>query len=190
MRKLDNYECSRIYGCGIGLGEAIEGAIEGIVSAAHGSEGALALAEALGAFEDPETKVPKYTTDEYILNMDANIANTYMSDLIHHTGSDKITDTQRENAIINLQHDGRVFFNPKDNKFHPLGGEPSNGAYTKSDIDNPDTKRELEYILEKTLTDLRSQNPDVEKGAIEALKNGTKECAFHYDVKQNKFVIG
>ncbi|EJB9167274.1 hypothetical protein MXG79_004975 [Escherichia coli] len=190
MKQLRYNECSRIYGGGVGLGEAVEGVIEGIINAAHGSEGALALAEALGAFEDPKEKVPKYTTDKTILNMDAYIANTYMSDLINHNGSKKVTDQQRENAIVNLQHDGRVFFNPKEKKFFPLGGKPQNGVYTKADIEKPETKRELEYILNKSLEEINSSDPEVAEKALKTLQNGTMECAFHYDVKQGKFILG
>lgn len=56
--------------------------------------------------------------------MDVNIANTYMHEIQTHTGSDQITDTMREDAIHNLQNDGRVYFNPISNHFESLGGTP------------------------------------------------------------------
>lgn len=54
--------------------------------------------------------------------MDVYIANNYMHELQTHSGSDKITDSDREKAIDALQNDGRVYFNPLENKFEALGG--------------------------------------------------------------------
>ncbi|QDJ13770.1 hypothetical protein CEP45_07935 [Mergibacter septicus] len=189
MKLLNKEQCSKIYGGGIGFGEAVEGLIEGIINAAHGSEGVLSFAEALGVFESEE-KVDKYTTDPDILKIDENIANTYLSELQHHNGSDKITDQQREDAIVVLQHDGRVFFNPENEKFEALGGSPQHGAYSSADIKDPFTHRELEYILKASLSDIHSTDLNKVAKGMEELKNGTREGAFHYDPNEGKFVVG
>ncbi|MCV5591832.1 hypothetical protein OFN17_30865, partial [Escherichia coli] len=83
----------RIYGCGINIAPALRGLGEFGEDFAHGAEGGIQLADALGLFEPPEKSTPKYTSDPQLLNMDVNIANTYMHEIQTHTGSDQITDT-------------------------------------------------------------------------------------------------
>ena len=105
MRALTIEECNHIYGGGVGFGEALETVIDGIVEATHASEGAVSLAEALGAFEEKAPIASKYTTDQDVLHMDVYIANNYMHELQTHSGSDKITDSDQEKAIDALQND-------------------------------------------------------------------------------------
>lgn len=103
MKELNREDCERIYGCGINIAPALRGLGEFGEDFAHGAEGGIQLADALGLFEPPEKSTPKYTSDPQLLNMDVNIANTYMHEIQTHTGSDQITDTMREDAIHNLQ---------------------------------------------------------------------------------------
>lgn len=191
MRELTIDECSIIYGGGIGLGEALEAILDGAVEAAHASEGAVSLAEALGAFEDKNgTAVSRYTTDKDVLNLDVDIANTYMHDIQTHTGSDKLTDSGREEAIHELQNDGRVYFNPLENKFEALGGAPENGSVTKEDLKDPDVNRFYEYCMNQDIKDLHSSDPSTVNNAIDAIKSNTRDGAYHYSVTQGKFVVG
>ncbi|MBB7069585.1 hypothetical protein [Escherichia coli] len=190
MRELTIEECKNIYGGGVGLGEALETVIDGIVEATHASEGALSLAEALGAFEEKGPTVSKYTTDQDVLHMDVYIANNYMHELQTHSGSEKITDSGREKAIDELQNDGRVYFDPLENKFEALGGSPEYGTVTQEELKDPDTHKLYEYIMEQDIKNVHSSDQETKHNALESIKNSTREGAFHYDVTQGKYVLG
>lgn len=190
MKELNREECEKIYGCGINIAPALRELGEFGENFAHGAEGGVQLAEALGLFESPEKSTPKYTTDPQLLNMDVNIANTYMHEIQTHTGSEQITDAMREDAIHNLQNDGRVYFNPTSNHFEVLGGTPSEGAFSSDEINNPDVKRFIEQGMNKDIHDVHSTDESVAHNALESIKNSTREGAYHYSVEQNKFVIG
>ncbi|HCQ3813696.1 TPA: hypothetical protein OKD72_004726 [Escherichia coli] len=191
MRRLTAEECNCIYGGGVGLGEALETIIDGIVEAAHASEGALSLAEALGAFEGKnDTAVSKYTTDKDVLQMDVDIANSYMHELQTHTGSDKVSDSGREYCINELQNDGRVYYNPLEHKFDILGGTPEYGAVTQNDLKDPDIRNFYNYIMEQDVKNINSSDPTTVKNALESIQNSTRDGAYHYSVTQGKFVLG
>lgn len=191
MRKLTFNECNCIYGGGVGLGEALEPIIEGMVEATHASEGAVSLAEALGAFEHKDgTAVSKYTTDGDILHIDADIANSYMHELQTHTGSDKVSDSEREDCIHTLQNDGRVYYNPLEHKFEALGGSPEYGAVTADDLKDPDTHKFYSYIMEQDSKNIYSSDATTAKNALESIKNSTRDGACHYSVTEGKFIVG
>ncbi|HFP5150914.1 TPA: hypothetical protein ACHIDG_004650 [Escherichia coli] len=189
MRELSVEECKSIYGGGVSLGEALETVIDGIIEATHASEGALSLAEALGAFEEKERIVSKYTTDQDVLHMDVYIANSYMHELQTHTGSDKVTDSVREKVIDELQNDGRVYFNPLENKFEALGGVPKYGAVNSDELKDPYTHRLYEYIMNQDIKDIHSSDIRTKQNALESIKNSTREGAYHYDVTQGKYIL-
>ncbi|HAN7644409.1 TPA: hypothetical protein IF641_005105, partial [Escherichia coli] len=157
---------------------------------AHGAEGGIQLADALGLFEPPEKSTPKYTSDPQLLNMDVNIANTYMHEIQTHTGSDQITDTMREDAIHNLQNDGRVYFNPISNHFESLGGTPGEGTFSADEIKDPDVKQFIEQVMNKDVQNVHSSDASVAHNALESIQNSTREGAYHFSVEQNKFVVG
>lgn len=190
MRALTIEECNHIYGGGVGFGEALETVIDGIVEATHASEGAVSLAEALGVFEEKAPIASKYTTDQDVLHMDVYIANNYMHELQTHNGSDKITDSDREKAIDALQDDGRVYFNPLENKFEALGGTPEHGTVSKEELKDPETHRFYEYIMEQDIKNIHSTDEDAKQNALESIKNSTREGAYHYDVTQGKYILG
>lgn len=122
--------------------------------------------------------------------MDVNIANTYMHEIQTHTGSDQITDTMREDAIHNLQNDGRVYFNPLSNHFESLGGTPGEGAFSPDEIKDPDVKQFIEQGMNKDVQDVHSSDASVAHNALESIQNSTREGAYHFSVEQNKFVVG
>ncbi|EFC0651455.1 hypothetical protein J4W93_18360 [Escherichia coli] len=190
MKELNREDCERIYGCGINIAPALRGLGEFGEDFAHGAEGGIQLADALGLFEPPEKSTPKYTSDPQLLNMDVNIANTYMHEIQTHTGSDQITDTMREDAIHNLQNDGRVYFNPISNHFESLGGTPGEGAFSADEIKDPDVKNFIEQGMNKDVQDVHSSDASVAHNALESIKNSTREGAYHFSVEQNKFVVG
>ncbi|EIW3898137.1 hypothetical protein ACLZRP_26550 [Klebsiella pneumoniae] len=191
MRRLTAEECNCIYGGGVGLGEALETIIDGIVEATHASEGALSLAEALGAFDGKKDfTVPKYTTDKDVLQMDVDVANSYMHELQTHTGSDKVSDSAREACINELQNDGRVYYNPLEHKFDILGGAPESGAVTQRDLKDPDIRNFYNYIMEQDVKNINSSDPTTAKNALESIQYSTREGVYHYSVTQGKFVLG
>ncbi|HDP9233474.1 TPA: hypothetical protein P7Q51_003186 [Escherichia coli] len=190
MKELNREDCERIYGCGINIAPALRGLGEFGEDFAHGAEGGIQLADALGLFEPPEKSTPKYTSDPQLLNMDVNIANTYMHEIQTHTGSDQITDTMREDAIHNLQNDGRVYFNPISNHFESLGGTPGEGTFSADEIKDPDVKQFIEQVMNKDVQNVHSSDASVAHNALEFIQNSTREGAYHFSVEQNKFVVG
>lgn len=190
MKELNREDCKGIYGCGINIAPALRGLGEFGEDFAHGAEGGVQLAEALGLFEPPEKSTPKYTTDPQLLNIDVNIANTYMHEIQTHTGSEKITDDMREDAIHNLQNDGRVYFNPTSNRFEVLGGTPTEGAFTTDEINDPYVREFIENGMNKDSQNVHSADTTTVHNAIESIQNSTREGAYHYSVEQGKFVIG
>lgn len=190
MKELTREECEKIYGCGINIAPALRGLGELGEDFAHGAEGGVELGHALGLFEPTETGTSKYTTDPTLLKMDVDIANSFMHEIQTHTGSTRLTDEQRDEAIHNLQNDGRVYFNPISDKFEALGGAPTEGAYTTKELSDPDEKRLLNYVMEKDSQDVHSSESSIAHTALESIKNSTREGAYHYSVEQNKFVLG
>ncbi|MWP21623.1 hypothetical protein GQN27_24095 [Escherichia coli] len=188
MKELNREDCGKIYGCGINIAPALRGLGEFGEEFAHGAEGGVQLADALGLFEPPGKSTPKYTTDPQLLSMDVDIANTYICLL--YNGSDQITDAMREDAIHNLQNDGRVYFNPVSNHFEALGGTPAEGAFSADEIKDPDVKQFIEQGMNKDIQDVHSSDASVAQNALESIQNSTREGAYHFSVEQNKFVVG
>ncbi len=190
MKELNREDCEKIYGCGINIAPALRELGEFGEDFAHGAEGGVQLADTLGLFEPPEKSTPKYTTDPQLLSIYVDIANTYMHEMQTHTGSDQITDTMREDAIHNLQNDGRVYFNPVSNHFEALGGTPAEGAFSADEIKDPDVKQFIEQGMNKDIQDVHSSDASVAQNALESIQNSTREGAYHFSVEQNKFVVG
>ncbi|MFQ6246858.1 hypothetical protein ACNSO7_12365 [Yersinia enterocolitica] len=190
MKELNFEERKKIYGCGINIAPALRELGEFGEKFAHGAEGGVQLADALGLFEPPEKSVPKYTTDPQVLSMDVDIANTYMHEIQTHTGNNQITDSMREDAIHNLQNDGRVYFNPTTNHFEALGGRPNEGAFSADQLKDKDVKSFVEHVMVKDINNIHSTDATVAKNALESIKNSTREGAYHYSVEQQKFVVG
>jgi hypothetical protein len=190
MKELNREDCKKIYGCGINITPALRGLGEFGEDFAHGTEGGGALADTLGLFEPPENSTPKYTTDPQLLSMDVEIANTYMHEMQTHTGSGQITDTMREEAIHNLQNDGRVYFNPVSNHFEALGGTPAEGAFSADEIKDPDVKQLIEQGMNQDIRNVNSSDTSVAKNALESIQNSTREGAYHFSVEQHKFIVG
>lgn len=190
MKQLTREECKKIYGYGINIAPALRGLGELGEDFAHGAEGGVELGDSLGLFEPAEKGSSKYTTNPELLNIDVYVANSFMHEIQTHTGSSTLTDAQREEAIHNLQNDGRVYFNPISDKFEALGGAPAEGAFSANEINDPDERKILEYIMNKDAQDVHSSDASVANEALESIKNSTREGAYHYSVEQNKFVIG
>ncbi|EAO5527829.1 hypothetical protein T081_005043 [Salmonella enterica subsp. enterica serovar Monophasic] len=111
MRKLTAQELNTIAGAGVGIGDALDTIIEGIMEAAHAAEGGVALGEALDHYSETQNH-GGVTHDKAALNVDMISANMDMHDILFHKGNteglqkDLNTLTTDQRVHYDVQHGG------------------------------------------------------------------------------------